>query len=499
MKDQKKNFDYFLNKFEEVGYVEEIIDSIVYAKGLPGAVSDELVIFDGNQMGQVIGMDEEKLEILLFTDNVIKVGSKIARTGGPPTVLVDDNVLGKVLSPLGKVIGSLDGKNEKQDGNAKERQIDAPPIHIMKRKSIKDPLETGVLIVDLTVPLAKGQRELVIGDRNTGKTSFVRQTVVNQARKGTVCVYAAIGKKKVAIERIKEFLKKSGVSENVCLIAASASMPSGLNFITPYTAMAVAEHFRDEGRDVLVVMDELTSHAKFYREISLLARRFPGRNSYPGDIFYVHSRLLERAGSFEKASITCIPVAETVMGDLSGYIQTNLMAITDGHIFFDKEIFDGGKFPAVNQFLSVTRVGLQVQPDLFKDISRILSNFSVKLNQTRQYMHFGSELGKEVKKMLAHGTRLDEFLDQESSTLIPSKIGAFLLGALWGGFWVNDKPAKLKMDTINMVNLYGSDATYKGNVEGLVDASKTLKELVDKIRLNDSLFVRTKESTNGTK
>ena len=488
---KKNNFEYYLNKNEEVGYVKKVLGPIVYVDGLPGATQEEVVIFENGTLGRVMRLDLERVEILLFSNINLKVGSQVARIGSKLQIEINDSFLGKEINPLGRVVSNLSNNPiPKSPTGSVVMPIDSTPIDLMKRAEITKPFGTGVLLVDMVVPLAMGQRELVLGDINTGKSSFLKQTLVNQAAKGTVCIYATIGKKKTAIKRLREFLIKSGVAQNVVMVSSDAVESSGLNFITPYTAMTVAEYFRDRKRDVFVILDDLTTHSKFYREISLLARRFPGRSSYPGDIFYIHSRLLERAGSFEKGTITCLPVAETVMGDLSGYLQTNIMAMTDGHLFFDKNMFDRGKLPPINQFLSVTRVGLQTQTNLLRDISRILSRFMVSLEKVRQFMHFGSELNEEVKKMLALGVRLDEFFNQKSETRIEANMGAFLLGVLWGGFWVNDSPRKVKQDMMKMIGIYQKDQKYKSDVENIVGSTKKLKELVDKIRLNDHLVLR---------
>jgi len=488
---EKNNFEYYLNKNEEVGYIKKVLGPIVYVDGLPGISQEEMVIFENGSLGRVTGLDSERVEILLFSNSNFRVGTQVARMGLKLQIEVNDSFLGKEINPLGRVVSNL---SEKPPTTPPTKgvvmPIDSTPIDLMKRTKITKPFGTGVLLVDMVVPLAMGQRELVLGDINTGKTSFLRQVLINQASRGVVCVYSTIGKKKTSIKRLREFITKSGVSENIILVSSHAVASSGLNFITPYTAMAVAEYFRDQGKDVFVILDDLTTHSKYYREISLLARRFPGRSSYPGDIFYVHSRLLERAGSFEKGTITCLPVAETVMGDLSGYLQTNIMAMTDGHIFFDKNMFDRGKLPPVNQFLSVTRVGLQTQTDLMRDISRILSKFMVSLEKARQFMHFGSELNEEVKKMLALGVRLDEFFNQRPEVRIEANMGAFLLGVLWGGFWVNDPPSKIKKDMMKMIASYQKDPKYKAEVESIVGSVGKLKELVDKIRLSDHLVLR---------
>ncbi len=277
------------------------------------------------------------------------------------------------------------------------------------------------------------------------------------------------------------------------MISDSASDASGLNYITPYLAITIAEYFKNKGTHVLVVIDDLTTHASYYREISLLARRFPGRNSYPGDIFYVHSRLLERAGGFKEATITCLPVAETTLGDLAGYIQTNLMAMTDGHIFFDKNLFDQGKYPSINPFLSVTRVGLQAQTDLFKDISRNISSFLVKLSKIREFMHFGSELSDEVKKTLALGDMLDEFFSQKETGSVPASFGAFILAAIWGGFWVESTPAIMKQNMVKMYSKYTKNAEYKEKIDFLINEQNSFLRLADKVRINDNLVKVTKD------
>jgi len=479
-------FDKYLNEIGEVGYVEEVVSSVVVVSGLPTAKPSELVLFETGAKGHVMSIGPESVEILLFSDSNIAVGQKVARTNKLLEIELGDHLLGSAIDFLGHPIRG--GAIQKgKSGVVKE--VDSEPVSILERKEITKPFETGVTIVDLVVPLAKGQRELVIGDRNTGKTLFLKQILENQAKKGTVCIYAGIAKKRSAMKRFLEFVKEKNISENTILVLSGASDPSGNIFLTPYTAMTIAEYFRDQGRDTLVILDDLASHAQFYREISLLARRFPGRNSYPGDIFYVHAKLLERAGSFKKASITCLPVCETIMGDLSGYIQTNLMSMTDGHIFFDIDRFEQGKLPAINPFLSVTRVGLQAQSALFRDIDRALGSYLVYLEKIRQYMHFGAELSENVKKTLAMGERLDVFFSQTPDQIIPTTVNAFLVGALWGGFWRGEEPIKIRKKMDLIISVYRTNEAYAKKVNEIIAKSNNLKELSNNIRLRDELIL----------
>src|SRR4030042_876615 len=367
-----KDFQYYLDNIGEIGYVAQNIHSLVYISGLPGAHPNEVVIFENKDMGLVLSMSREYLEVLVFANTQIRAGSKVVRTGEHVEIGVGSGLLGRMINPLGL---PLDNKGEIKDLTSS--LIDINPPKIIERKNIEKPLLTGVALVDLISPLGKGQRELVIGDRKTGKTEFLLQPVTTQAKLGTVCIYAVIGQKQIDIKKLNEFFVSGGIVQNTILVASSSSDSPGLIYLTLYSAMTIAEYFRDKGMDVLVVLDDMTSHARYYREMSLLARRFPGRSSYPGDIFYVQAKLVERAGNFKKGSITCLPVAESVLGDLSGYIQTNLMSMTEGHIFFDIDLISQGKRPAVNPFLSVTRVGHQTQTPLQRDVSREISVFLV--------------------------------------------------------------------------------------------------------------------------
>ena len=493
-----KNFEYYLNSTEEIGFVEKSMQSITYISGLPDARPYEVVLFETGELGQVITLTPDLIEVLLLSSSDIRVGTKVARTGELLEVGVGEGLLGKTIDPLGRsYTKSLSLKKISET-----RPVDIEPPGILDRKNITQQLETGVAWVDLVIPIGKGQRQLVIGDRKTGKTGFLLQAIQAQALIGTVCVYAAIAKRRTDIKMSEELFAKTGIFENVCVVASSASDPAGLIFLTPYTAMTIAEYFRDKGKNVLIVLDDMTAHAKAYREVSLLARKFPGRSSYPGDIFFVQSRLLERAGNFVRTvknsdgtlsrvenSITAFPVAELVMGDISGYIQTNLMAVTDGHILFDIDYYNQGRRPAINPFLSVTRVGHQTQSALMKDISRELSSFLVHLEKLRQYMHFGAELSEATRRTLATGDQILKLLEQPHTLTIPMNINAVILSALWAGFWKDVKLDELKQRFNFVIAIYIKDKKFKQEIDTLINSTNTFAELVAKIKENENIIV----------
>lgn len=475
----KDDFKKYLETIGEVGYVEELINSVAYVSGLPKVTINEVLIFEDGGVGYVLSIDEEMIEVLIFSRSKITVGSRVARTGEYLKVRLGTDLLGKRLDGLGNIVS--DGEGAKLPD---VRLVDSSPLPIMSRTTLTKPLETGVSVVDLVVPIAKGQRELIIGDRNTGKTSFLTQVILNQARRGTICIYCAIGKKRVAIKRFEEGFKEKGIWPTSIIIAASASETAATIYITPYTAMTIAEYFRDQGKDVLLILDDMTTHAKYYREISLLTRRFPGRNSYPGDIFFVHSKLIERAGSFEKATITCLPVAESTLGDLSGYVQTNLMSMTDGHIYLDSDMMSEGRFPPVNPFLSVTRVGLQAQSPLFRDISRNLTTFLVAFEKLKAYMHFGAELTETVRKTLIFGERVENFFSQSSQVLRPAILSGFLLACIWADIWRDLSLADLEKKIIYLTQLYESDNGFHLRIDELIGTNTQFATLVQSIREN---------------
>ncbi len=470
------NFKDYLEANGEVGEVEQVFSSIVYATGLPKLKPNEVVVFENGQLGQVISIQSDRSQILILSHELVRVGEKIARTGESLSINISDEILGRVVDCLGN---PLDGKKNAFGGE--KRKIDVAPLKLKDRSLVTDPIETGVSLVDLLIPIGKGQRELVIGDRKTGKTKFFIKTIMNQTRKGNICIYASIGKKIIEIKEMLEALESKEARANTVIVATSAADAPGLVFITPYTAMAIAEYFRDKGRDVVIFFDDLTNHAIYYREISLLARRFPGRSSYPGDVFYIHSKLLERAGNFAKGSITAFPVAESIMGDISGYIQTNLMSITDGHVFFDTELSNLGRRPAINPFLSVTRVGQQAQTNLVRELSHELSSFLVTLERLRDFEHFGAELSEDIIQKLALGDRVLNFFDQPRD-VVPINVSVLIVSMLWIGSWRNQNVKDIKLKYGKMIDDYNLNGAFRKNIDDLISKSNSFQEMLNNIR-----------------
>ncbi len=475
------DFNFYMDSIGEFGFVEEILTSIVYASGLPTAKPDELVVFENGELGRIISLKTDRVEILVLSNSEVKVGSRMARTNESLKIEIGDHFLGRMIDPIGKPLD--DGPSLDRPSNV-SREVDILPLPLSERQIITQPLETGVPLVDLIIPIGKGQRQLVIGDRQTGKTQFFIRTLLNHTKTGNICIYAAIGKKVVEVRQVLEAIKKRGIDKSTIVVASGASDSPGLIFITPYTAMTIAEYFKDKGYDVLVILDDLTNHAKYYRQISLLAGRFPGRNSYPGDIFYVHSKLMERAGKFKKGSITCFPVAESVMGDLSGYIQTNLMSMTDGHIFFDTDLASLGRRPSINSFLSVTRVGQQAQTKLTRDISRELTSFLLNIETLKTFIHFGAELSEQVKQKLALADRVFGFFDQPTE-IVPRNVSIFVIGLLWVGFWRDQEVAEMRTKIKKLTEDYEKNSTFKKQVDGLITASDLFSDLLGNLREGD--------------
>ncbi len=484
-KPKMDDFNKYLDESGEIGYVDKLVYSICQVSGIPNVRPNELVVFETGDIGQVFSIGKDSVEILFLSGGQIRSGSRLTRTGDHLKIGVGKNYMGRAIDPLGRTLDG--GKPIKPD---QYRYIDENPPELVSREHINKPLETGVSIVDTIVPLAKGQRELIIGDRKTGKSQFLIQTILSQAKLGTVCIYAVIGQRQVEILRLVEFFREKGIINNTIVVAASSSDPSGMVYLTPYSAMTMAEFFRDAGMDVLLVLDDLTSHARNYREISLLAKRFPGRSSYPGDIFYIHAKLLERAGNFKKGSITCLPSAESILGDLSGYIQTNIMAMTDGHIFFDIDLYNKGKRPAINPFLSVTRVGHEAQTALQKDMSREVLSFLVQHEKMKSFMHFGAEIGENIKKILNLGERLTAYYNQLGWNIIPNNVNSLILAGLWVGLWRDVKVEDMKDQMERVLLDYMTNAEYKKEVDELLSKMNRFSELIDVLRQEDKIITK---------
>jgi F-type H+-transporting ATPase subunit alpha len=413
-------FKYCVEKNKEIGTVDQIKGPLVFVKGLEGSKIGEGISFDSGDHGLVMAIKNEFTEVLVFSRNSLKAGSFVGRTGKQLSISAGEGLLGHIVNALGY---TLDDRRE-DSIVSKSISVEKKPVGISERKSVTRFLETGVSVVDTLVPLGLGQRELVIGDRKSGKTSFLLQTLLSQAKHERVCIYTLIGKRKSEVKEIYSFLKENEALKNSIMVVASAEDSPGENFLAPYTAMSLAEYFKDQGVDTLVILDDLTAHAKYFREISLVGGRFPGRESYPGDIFYIHSKLLERAGNFKEASITCIPVAEAPSGDITGYIQTNLMSMTDGHIYFDSDMFYKGLRPAINVFLSVTRVGKQTQDPELREIAGKALALLKQSEEMSRFLRFGSEVSPSILVLLQKAERITEFFNQlpnESRTIKETK------------------------------------------------------------------------------
>ncbi len=433
-----KDNAYYLEKNAEYGIVEKVEYPLIFLMGFKDIHHNELVISEDGELGVVFSIDSKYVEVLLFSQNLLKVGTQFARTGEYISVPVTKNQLGKVIDPLGQTI-----LGEAYDLEGEVRYIDGPIKGISERVRIKTPFETGVSLVDMIIPIGKGQKELIIGDRKSGKTSLLLNIMKKQAQNNTIIIYAGIGRKKNDIKKLYEFCKLENILPHVIIIAATSDSSPNLIYLAPYSAMTLAEYFRDNGQDVVVIFDDLSTHAKYYREISLVAQHFPGRESYPGDIFYSHAKLLERAGNFrfetnKEVSITCFPVAETVESDLSGFIPTNIMGMTDGHIFFDNNAFYKGLRPAININLSVTRVGKQTQTHLQREINREISAFLSQYEKMETYSHFGAELSTKVQKMLLKGDLLYGFFQQHYTEIIPLEVQLIMIGMIWSSM-IEDK------------------------------------------------------------
>jgi len=411
------SFEYCEEKNLGIGKVVAVRDYIVQAEGLEGAKVNEGIAFESGQHGYVVRIDEKFVWVVVFSREIPNPGTRVARTGSKLKVSCGDGLLGHAISALGYVI---DG--DKDDSLETESvEIDREPLGIDRRIIISKPLLTGTAMVDLVLPLGAGQRELVIGERKTGKTWFALQTMANQVKEGKIGVYCAIGKQAGEILAVKEWLEKNKVMDRVIIVATGARENQAEVVLAPFTAMSMAEYMRDMGNDVFVVLDDLTTHAKYYREMSLMMGKFPGRDSYPGDIFYLQSKLLERSGCFDvegkERSISCMPIAESVGGDMTGYIQTNLMSITDGHVYFDLERFQHGSRPAVNIFLSVTRVGRQTRGGLFHHVSAEIYSILKKVEAAKVFTKFGPEQTEEIKTTLIRGENMDKILAQTNSRI----------------------------------------------------------------------------------
>ncbi|MFC0525242.1 F0F1 ATP synthase subunit alpha [Pontibacillus salicampi] len=411
IKQQIENYDSEI-EVNDVGTVIQVGDGIARAHGLDNVMSGELVEFANGVMGMAQNLEENNVGIIIlgeFTD--IREGDEVRRTGRIMQVPVGDELLGRVVNPLGQPV---DGRGAIETG--KTRPIESPAPGVMDRKSVDEPLQTGIKAIDALVPIGRGQRELIIGDRQTGKTSVALDTIINQKNEDMICIYVAIGQKESTVRSTVETLRKHGALDYTIVVTASASQPAPLLYLAPYAGVSMGEEFMYNGKHVLVVYDDLTKQAAAYRELSLLLRRPPGREAYPGDVFYLHSRLLERAAKLSDdrggGSLTALPFIETQAGDISAYIPTNVISITDGQIFLQSDLFFSGVRPAINAGQSVSRVGGSAQIKAMKKVAGTLRLDLASFRELEAFAQFGSDLDKATQAKLNRGERTVEILKQ---------------------------------------------------------------------------------------
>jgi F-type H+-transporting ATPase subunit alpha len=472
----KKEIDNFLaeTKVEKVGKVLELFDGIAKVSGLSDIKSSEMVTFPNGEVGVALNLEEDTVGVIIFGDfSKIREGDVVLATGRILEVPVGDAIIGRVVNALGM---GIDGKGAiKTDKTYPVEQV-APGV--VTRQSVSEPVSTGIKVIDSIIPIGRGQRELIIGDRQTGKTAIAIDTILNQKSQNMICVYVSIGQKDSKLRKLEARLEEGGAMAYTVIVSAGASESAALSYIAPYTGVSIAEYFMDKGKDVLIIYDDLSKHAVAYREISLLLRRPPGREAYPGDVFYLHSRLLERAcrrnEKYGGGSITALPIIETQAGDITAYIPTNVISITDGQIFLETDLFYKGIRPAVNVGSSVSRVGSSAQIKAMKKVAGTLKLDLAQYRELEAFSQFGSDLDESTKKQLERGKRAVEVLKQPQYAPVKIEYQVVILYALTKGF----------MDDVPVEKI-------KEFEQGLIDYSEThakdfYKEITEKKMWSDA-------------
>ncbi len=421
IKEQIKDFDYD-SKSSDLGRVIQVGDGIALVYGLDNVMAGELLLFNNDIYGMVLNLETDHVGVVLMgNDRLIKEGDEVSRTKHIVEVGVGDKLLGRVINSLGQVIDG--GDTIEYD---KFRPIERVAPGVMTRQSVNQPLHTGIKIIDSMIPIGKGQRELIIGDRQTGKTAIAIDTIINQKGKDVYCVYVAIGQKASTVAQIQEKLIQHNAMEYTVIVSATAAQQAPLQYIAPYTGCAIAEEWMEQGKDVLIIYDDLSKHAVAYRTISLLLRRPAGREAYPGDVFYLHSRLLERSAKLNEnyggGSMTALPIIETQAGDISAYIPTNVISITDGQLYLMSDMFNSGIRPAVDSGMSVSRVGSAAQTKAMKQVSGSLKLNLAQYSEMQSFAQFGSDVDKATQKVLSQGERLTELLKQNQYSPLPQAL-----------------------------------------------------------------------------
>ena len=460
----RSQIKHYQNAIEqsETGTVIMVGDGIARASGLDNCMAGELVQFENGEYGMAQNLEENSVSIVLLgSDAGIKEGGIVKRTGKVVSVPVGEALVGRVVNALGQPI---DGKGPIDA--AEYRPIESPAPGIIDRQPVKEPLQTGIKAIDSMIPIGRGQRELIIGDRQTGKTVIATDTIINQKGKDVICIYVAIGQKRSTVASLVENLERNGAMDYTIVVAATASELAPIQYIAPYSGCAMGEYFMYKGKHVLVVYDDLSKHAVAYRALSLLIRRPPGREAYPGDVFYLHSRLLERAAKLSDAngggSLTALPIIETQAGDVSAYIPTNVISITDGQIFLVTEMFHSGIMPAVDPGISVSRVGGNAQVKAMKKVAGTLKLIYSQYRELQGFAQFGSDLDADTKARLAQGERIVEVLKQDRNAPVPVEKQVAILYATINGFLKDIEVSQVAEYEKSLYEYLDSDAAAAG-------------------------------------
>ena len=477
----RSQIKYYENAIQqnETGTILMVGDGIARASGLVNCMAGELLEFEDGNFGMAQNLEENSVSIVIFgSDENIGEGQTVKRTGKVVSVPVGEAMIGRVVNALGQPIdgaGPIDTKEF--------RPVETKAPGICERRSVYQPLQTGIKAIDSMIPIGRGQRELIIGDRQTGKTTIATDTIINQKGKDVLCIYVAIGQKRSTVASLVENLTRNGAMDYTIVVAATASEPSPMQYIAPYAGCAMGEYFMNQGKDVLIIYDDLSKHAVAYRALSLLIRRPPGREAYPGDVFYLHSRLLERAAKLDDehggGSLTALPIIETQAGDVSAYIPTNVISITDGQIFLETELFHSGIMPAVNPGISVSRVGGDAQIKAMKKVAGTLKLIYSQYRELQSFAQFGSDLDADTKARLEQGARIVEVLKQSQNAPVPVEKQVAILYAVTKGIL-----EKVKVEDVN---------AYEAGLYTYLDADAAGLEVMQLISTTGKLEPETEE------
>ena len=471
IKEKIKGFDKQVD-VNETGSVIQVGDGIAKIYGLDGAMAGEMLEFPGGLYGIALNLEEDNVGAVLMGDEVgIKEGDPVKRTGRIAEIPVGEALIGRVVNAIGQPI---DGKGPIKSSHSSRIEVVAPGVNT--RQSVREPLQTGIKAIDAMIPIGRGQRELIIGDRQTGKTAIAVDTIINQKGLGVFCIYVAVGQKRSTVARVVKTLEENHAMEYSMVVAATASDPAPMQFLAPFSGAAIGEYFRDHGKHALIVYDDLSKHAVAYRQLSLLLRRPPGREAYPGDVFYLHSRLLERAAKLSDAlgggSLTALPIIETQAGDVSAYIPTNVISITDGQIYLGSDLFYSGIRPAINVGLSVSRVGGSAQIKTMKQVAGTLRLDLAQYREMAAFSQFGSELDKATQMQLARGVRMVELLKQGQYKPMPVADQVLSIYAGVNGFLDDvpvDKVQQFEADLLHYVQQHHPELKKELTTIGKID------------------------------